>query len=388
MILLSAPNIAGNEWKYIKDCLDTGWVSSVGSYVTKFEQAVANYTGAGYAIACVNGTNALHIALLLQGVGPGDLVIVPNITFIASVNAIRYCGANPVLVDVDENSWQMDCNLLQNFLEEECQVLKGVCTHKISGKRVAALLPVHVLGNMVDMEALSELALKFHIPIVEDATESLGSFYNGKHSGTFGKMGCFSFNGNKIITTGGGGMIVTNDERLAKKAKHLTTQAKSDAFEYIHDEVGYNYRMVNLLAAMGLAQMEQLEGFIETKKKINEFYRSHLQGLGDIQFQKILPGADINFWLFTFKTRQRQQLLDILNESGIQARPFWKPMNQLPMFATDFYLSDTDVSDRVYRDCVSIPSSTFLMPQDLKKIMKVIQNHFHSLKHDASILFK
>lgn len=379
MILLSAPNIAGNEWKYVKDCLDTGWVSSVGSYVTQFEKAVAGYTGTSYAIACVNGTNALHIALKLQGVNPGDLVIVPNITFIASVNAIRYCGANPVLIDIDENTWQMDTDLLAGFLSDDCFLNdKGDCIHRLSGKRVAAILPVHVLGNIAGIEVICQLAAAYHLPVVEDATEALGSFYNGQHAGSFGQMGCFSFNGNKIITTGGGGMIVTNNAELAKKAKHLTTQAKSDPFEYIHDEVGYNYRMVNLLAAMGLAQMEQLPSFVETKKAINNYYRQSFQGLGDISFQKVLPQADINYWLFTFKTAGRHTLLEKLNAAGIQSRPFWKPMNQLTMFATDIYISTADYSDKIYQQCVSIPSSTFLTSEDLETIVQAVTKHYHS----------
>jgi aminotransferase in exopolysaccharide biosynthesis len=380
MILLSAPNIAGNEWSYIKDCLDTGWVSSVGSYVTRFEESVAEYTGARYAVACVNGTNALHIALMLNGVGAGDLVIVPNITFIASVNAIRYCGAAPVLIDVDPENWQMDEQLLARFLHEECdRDVQGNTIHRISGKRVAALLPVHVLGNVGELDKICALASGYGLPIVEDATESLGSFYQGKHTGTFGNFGCFSFNGNKIITTGGGGMMVTNDEHLAKRARHLTTQAKSDPFEYVHDEIGYNYRMVNLLAAMGLAQMEQLNGFIEAKKKINAFYRNALKGIGDIAFQKIPEAADINFWLFTFRTAERDRLLEKLNASGIQSRPFWKPMNQLPMFAGDIYYSDNDVSGEVYKSCVSIPSSTFLTENELSTIAEAIKKHFDEI---------
>jgi len=380
MILLSAPNIAGNEWAYIKDCLDSGWVSSVGSYVTRFEKAVAEYTGARFGVACVNGTNALHMALMLRNVQAGDLVIVPNITFIASVNAIKYCGANPVLIDVDANTWQMDENLLRRFLEEDCFISdEGKTIHRSSGKTVAAIMPVHVLGNMGNIEEICSIAHRYQLAVVEDSTESLGSFYNGKHSGTFGEIGCFSFNGNKIITTGGGGMIVTNDEAIAKKAKHLTTQAKSDPFEYIHDDVGYNYRMVNLLAAMGLAQMEQLPAFIETKKKINNCYRRELTGVGDIRFQEILANADVNHWLFTFSTSERQPLLDKLNESGIQCRPFWKPMNQLPMFATDIYISASDVSGGVYRNCISIPSSTFLTPENLETIVGAIKKHFHSI---------
>ena len=377
MILLSAPNIAGNEWKYVKDCLDTGWVSSVGSYVTRFEEMIAEYTGSAHAIACVNGTNALHIALMLQGVNVGDLVIVPNITFVASVNAIRYCGAYPVLIDIDENTWQMDLDLLRRFLEDDCyKNEEGKTIHIASKKRVAAILPVHVLGNIAAIDELLQLSQSHHLPVVEDATEALGSSYKGKHAGTFGKMGCFSFNGNKIITTGGGGMIVTDDLVMAQKAKHLTTQAKTDANEYIHDEVGYNYRLVNVLAAIGVAQMEQLAAFIDRKKQINIFYREKLSGVGDIVFQKVQAEADINFWLFTFRSSQKTVLLEKLNNVGIQSRPFWKPMNQLPMFATDIYVNRHDISKKIYSECLSIPSSTFLERKDLDRIVKVITEHY------------
>ncbi len=384
MILLSAPNIAGNEWKYVKDCLDTGWVSSVGSYVTRFEEMMAAYTGSAHAVACVNGTNALHIALLLQGVEAGDLVIAPNITFIASINAIKYCGASPVLVDIDPGTWQMDITLLEAFLSEDChQNDDGKTIHTATGKKVAAILPVHVLGNVADINSLCTLAAFHQIPVVEDATEALGSTYNGRHAGSFGQMGCFSFNGNKIITTGGGGMIVTDNPELAARAKHLTTQAKADPFEYIHDEVGYNYRMVNVLAAMGVAQMEKLPSFIERKKEINQYYRQHLCNLGDIQFQQIQPEADINFWLFTFRTAQNQSLLKRLNLAGIQSRPFWKPMNQLPMFVTDIYLTRNNYSDIIYKECISIPSSTFLTNNELEQIVEQISNHFSSTpEHD------
>ena len=379
MILLSAPNIAGNEWKYVKDCLDTGWVSSVGSYVTRFEEMIAAYTGSAYAVACVNGTNALHIALMLQGVKPGDLVIVPNITFIASVNAIRYCGAHPVLVDIDEETWQMDFELLEEFLEIKCFMNdEGDTIHSETGKKIAAILPVHVLGNIAEIDSICVLALTHNIPVVEDATEALGSSYKGKHAGTFGQMGCFSFNGNKIITTGGGGMIVTDDSVLAAKAKHLTTQAKTDPFEYIHDEVGYNYRMVNVLAAMGVAQMEQLPSFIERKKEINQYYREELVGTGDITFQNILPEAEINYWLFTFRTQERQALLNKLNNEDIQSRPFWKPMNQLPMFVADIYVNRHDVSEKIYSECLSIPSSTFLQNEQLEQIVQAVTKHYNS----------
>ncbi len=314
MLLLSGPNIAGNEWKYVKDCLDTGWVSSVGSYVTQFENMLAEFSGCKYGVATSNGTTALHVSLMLAGVKSDDYVIVPNVTFIASINSIKYTGADPILIDVHPGTWQMDLYLLEEFLENETDEKDGQLFYVKDGRTIRCIMPVHVLGNTVDLTRFMDLADRYHLPVVEDATESLGTYYKGQHTGSFGLMGCFSFNGNKIITTGGGGVIVTNNEELARKAKHLTTQAKSDPFEYIHDEVGYNYRLVNVLAAMGVAQMELLPSFVKRKKEINAFYRSALQGCGDISFQEIAPEVDCNCWLFTFRTGKQKELLKLLNE--------------------------------------------------------------------------
>ncbi|MEO1715323.1 MAG: LegC family aminotransferase, partial [Bacteroidota bacterium] len=313
MILLSGPNIAGNEWKYVKDCLDTGWVSSVGAYVSQFENMVAEFAGAKYGVATSSGTTALHISMILEGIGQGDYVIVPNVTFVASINSIKYTGADPVLMDVDPNSWQMDLDLLEKFLTEECSPGEDGLVYTKNGRRVKAIMPVHVLGNICDMDRLLRLAEQFGLTIIEDSTEALGSYYKGKHAGSFGKFGCFSFNGNKIITCGGGGVIVTDDEELAQKAKHLTTQAKADSFEYYHDEVGFNYRLVNVSAAIGVAQMEQLPGFIERKQEIAKHYMEELGGIGDIEFQQVSADVNPNWWLFTFKSEKQREILAALN---------------------------------------------------------------------------
>jgi perosamine synthetase len=373
MLLLSGPNVAGNEWKYVKDCLDTGWVSSVGEYVTRFESMVAEYAGCRFGVATSNGTSALHISLMLAGVQANDYVIVPNVTFIASVNSIKYTGADPILIDIDPATWQMDLSLLEKFFAEETENRNGELVNKKDGRVIRAIMPVHVLGNMCDMQRLMRLANQYDVPVVEDATEALGSYYKGKHSGSFGVMGCFSFNGNKIITTGGGGVIVTNDESLAKKAKHLTTQAKSDPFEYIHDEVGYNFRLVNVLAAMGVAQMELLPSFVKRKKEIDGFYRSQLSGVGDISFQQISSEVDANCWLFTFRTEKQKELLKILNEKKMQSRPFWVPMNQLRMFANDVYYTMDNNSDSVYQECLSIPCSTNITDEELQSVADAIK---------------
>jgi perosamine synthetase len=374
MLLLSGPNIAGNEWKYVKECLDTGWVSSVGSYVTRFENMLAEFSGCKYGVATSSGTTALHISLLLMGVKPGDYVITPNITFIATINSIKYTGADPILIDVERGSWQMDLQLLEVFLKNETEKKGNELVYKKDGRVIRCLLPVHVLGNICDMDVLLSLAAEYNLPIVEDATESLGTWYKGKHTGSFGQLGCFSFNGNKIITTGGGGVIVTDNEELAKKAKHLTTQAKSDPFEYIHDEVGYNYRLVNVLAAMGVAQMELLPGFIQRKKEINKFYRDALSEVGDIRFQEVAENVDCNYWLFTIMTDKQQELLKVLNEKQFQSRPFWVPMNQLRMFKDDVYYRKEDQSDYIYRNCLSIPCSTNIKDEEMQAVVDVIRS--------------
>ncbi|MEM1323855.1 MAG: LegC family aminotransferase [Bacteroidota bacterium] len=373
MILLSGPNIAGNEWKYVKECLDTAWVSSVGAYVTQFEEMLAQYTGRKYGVATSSGTTALHISLLLAGVERDDYVIVPNITFVASLNSIKYTGANPILIDADAESWQMDLNLLERFLNEDTEMVDGQCRLKKDGKVIRAIMPVHVLGNIGDMDKLMALADQHGITIVEDSTEALGSYYKGKSAGTFSEMGCFSFNGNKIITCGGGGMIVTDNEELAQKAKHITTQAKADKFEYYHDQIGYNYRLTNVAAAIGVGQMEQLPAFIKRKHEIKEFYCSELNGVGDIEFQKVEADVNPNWWLFTIKTDRQEELLKALNANRMQSRPFWVPMNQLPMFKDDLYITDQDVANQVYKKCLSIPCSTYIKDEELEAITDTIK---------------
>ncbi|MFZ1705243.1 MAG: LegC family aminotransferase [Saprospiraceae bacterium] len=381
MIPLSIPNICGNEWTYVKDCLESGWISSVGSYVTKFEEGMASFTGAKYAVAAMNGSAAIHLSLQLAGVKMGDFVIVPDITFVASCNTITYVGAEPLLIDVDRYSWQMDLDILESFLEENTFLVEGntedgkmeVYAHlKDSGRRIGAILPVHVLGNMCDMDRLLLLCSKYHIPIVEDSTEALGSTFKGKHAGTFGMFGTSSFNGNKIISTGGGGMILTNDEFSAKKAKHLTTQAKTDPFEYDHDEIGYNYRLVNILAAVGVAQLEQLPGFLERKKTIDSYYRSHLENETN-RFQKVTNHVSPNNWLHTIWVDQQRPMIEHLLKNEIQCRPFWVPMHQLKMFKDCPYITQNNVSNEVYQHCISIPSSTNLTDAQVEEVVYVMK---------------
>jgi len=373
MLLLSGPNMAGNELKYVTECITTGWVSSVGAYVDQFEKMSAEYAGTKYAVATSSGTTALHICLVMMGVNNDDYVITPNITFIATCNSIKYTGANPVFIDTDVDTWQMDLNLLEEFLTNETEQRNGVCHYKKDGKRIPVIMPVHVLGNMCDMDRLLTLAKQHNLIVIEDSTEALGSTYKGKHAGSFGLMGTFSYNGNKIITTGGGGMIVTDDEALAKKAKHLTTQAKSDPFEYMHDAIGYNYRLVNVAAAMGVAQMEQLPGFIKRKYEIIDIYKSELQGIGDIKFQQVSNDVKPNWWLPTIFTEKQKEVLKVLNDNKMQSRPFWVPMNQLPMFTENIYYNHSDRSNFVYQHCLSIPCSTYITNEQLKAVADKIK---------------
>ena len=371
---LSIPHLAGNEWKYVKECLDTNWVSSVGSFVDKFEQSIADYTGATYAVATVNGTAALHICLQIAGVRRDNYVIIPNITFVASANAVSYTGATPLLMDVESDSWQMDLDLLEEFLENHTQIQDNHCVYKKDGRVIRAIMPVHVLGNMCDMDRLCQLAEAFKLWVVEDSTEALGSSQQGKHSGTFGHLGTFSFNGNKIITTGGGGMIVTDNEAWAKRAKHLTTTAKTDPIEYKHDEVGYNYRLVNILAALGVAQMEQLPAFLEKRASIAAIYQAELGHIDAISFQQVLPHVSPNNWLFTIRTPYKDVIFNQLKTRNIQARPLWQPMNKLPMFMKSPFFQRQDVSSLIHSQCLSLPSSGNLTEENILYVCDLIKS--------------
>lgn len=364
MIPLSIPHLGGNELKYVTECIETGWVSSAGSYVTKFEEMVAAFSGNKYGVAASSGTSGLHLAMHMLGIDHGDIVLVPNITFIASANAVAYTKASPVFIDVDPDTWQMDLDLLEEWLD------------KNNSPMVKAVMPVHVLGNMCNMPKLMDIAYRHGLHVIEDSTEALGSYWNGKSAGSFGIMNVFSFNGNKIITTGGGGVLVTNDEDHAKRAKHLSTQSKVDPETYFHDEMGFNYRMVNILAAMGVAQMEQLPDFIVKKKAIDAYYRTHLKGIGDIKFQKVQEEVDPNCWLFTFYSKKQAEILEALKRNEIIARPFWYPMNQLPMYTQNEYASRFDHSRDVHANCLSIPSSVNLTEGDMESVVKVVKGCF------------
>lgn len=372
MIPLSVPNLAGNEWLYIKDCLDTNWVSATGSYVDKFEQLIAKYTQTKYAVAVSSGTTALHISLLLAGVEQNDLVITNNLTFVATANAIKYLKADPILMDITPDTWQIDTELLANFLITDCEMKDDFCYHKPSKRRIKALLPVHVLGNMAAMNELMLLSEKYNLTVVEDAAESLGSLYQHKHAGNWGKMATLSFNGNKIITTGGGGMILTNDENLAKKAKHLTTQAKASSFDYYHDDLGYNYRLVNILAAMGVAQVEQLPLFVQKKREITQQYNQKLRLIEGVKIQQICPDVVSNCWQYVALFPNKLNLIKHLQNQKIEIRPLWIPINKLPIFSNDLYISTHHHSSRISALGLMLPCSTSIADHEIDHVINSI----------------
>jgi perosamine synthetase len=376
---LSVPEIGGNEWKYVKECLDTNWVSSVGPFVDRFEQMMADYIGTKYAVATVNGTAALHIALLVAGVQPGDEVLVPTLTFIAPVNTIRYCGAWPVFMDAEPTNWQMDPEKCARFLEQECVWREGRLFNKSSHRPVTAILPVDVLGHPCDFDAIRELAQKYGLTIIEDASESLGAKFKGEMVGRIGDVACFSFNGNKTITTGGGGMIVTDNHVWAEKAQYLTTQAKDDPIEYVHNEIGYNYRLTNVLAALGVAQMERLDEYIDKKRAIAARYREALGDLEGISLMGSQAGAEPTFWLYTILMSpgttlgERKQAIQDLNDNGIGSRPLWHPIHALPPYQNCQSYEIEHASD-LYQRAVSVPSSVGLTDADLERSIEVIRS--------------
>lgn len=378
-IPLSAPHLSGNEWKYIKDCLDTGWVSSVGAYVTRFENELAKAAAVPHAVATTCGTAALHVAFLVAGVKPGDEVLVSSMTFIAPVNAIRYASAVPVLVDAEAQHWQMDVNQVREFLTTGCERRDGAVFNKVSGRRVVAIVPVHILGHPVDMNALMLLADEFGLTVIEDATESLGSTYHGRPAGGIGHMGCYSFNGNKIITTGGGGMLVTANEAWAKKARYLTTQAKDDPQEYIHHEIGYNYRLTNIQAAFGCAQMELLAGYVARRRAIQMLYRAALADVPGIRFQDEAAGVQSNYWLTTVYIDRTQfgmaarELRQQLKDAQIEARPLWQPTHLSPAHQDAFKLP-CPVSEDLFANCLSLPSCSSATDADIGRVITVIRH--------------
>ncbi len=359
-IPLHEPCFAGNEKKYLEECIDSTFVSSVGTFVNRFEEITAEYTGAKKAIVCVNGTEALHLSLMLCGVKKGDEVITQPLTFIATANAITYTGAKPVFIDVDLETMGLSPASLKGFLEEYVEIRNdGFCYNKKTNNKIAACVPMHTFGHPCRIDEIAQICEKYNIALVEDAAESIGSRYKGKHTGTFGKIGVLSYNGNKIITTGGGGMVLTNDEELGRHAKHLTTQSKvPHRWEFVHDEIGYNLRMPNLNAALGVAQMEKLEEFICQKRKLALYYKAFFEKKG-IEFFTEPKDAFSNYWLNSIILKdkaERDAFLEYSNNNKVMSRPAWRLMNKLPMFK-DCLTYDIKNAEWFGDRIVNIPSS-------------------------------
>jgi len=364
-IALHEPSFNGNEWAYVKECLDTGWVSSVGKFVDRFEKDIADFTGTKHAVAVVNGTAALHICLKLVGVDIGDEVLIPTLTFVATANAVTYCGATPHFVDSELRTLGMDPRKLNDYLMNIGEVRQNGCYNRQTGKRIQAVVPMHTFGHPVDLDSLAEVCERYHITMIEDAAESLGSYYKGKHTGNWGRVSALSFNGNKVITTGGGGAILTNDEDLGRLAKHMTTTARvPHPWTLSHDMVGYNYRLPNINAALGCAQLEQLPRFIDKKRHLANKYQQVFKDIREVQFYIEPEFARSNYWLNVLLLNEesiedRDELLELTNNNGIMARPAWVLMHKLPMYK-DCPRMDIQIAESLERRLINLPSSPSL----------------------------
>lgn len=363
---LHEPDFSGNEWSYVKECIDTGWVSSVGKFVDRFEQQLAEITGVKRAVAVVNGTAALHVALQLVGVKHGDEVVVPTLTFIATANAVSYCGAIPHFVDSEYATLGLDPLALRHYLSEISELRPDGCFNKQTGRRIRAVVPMHAFGHPVDLDALLDVCNCYQLQLVEDAAESLGSAYKGVHTGNHGRVAALSFNGNKVVTTGGGGAILTNDEDIGRQAKHITTTARvAHKWSFIHDQVGYNYRLPNLNAALGCAQLENLPRFVEQKRKLASRYREAFASVKGVQFFSEPAFAHSNYWLNVLLLDQpdlalRDAVLEATNSQGIMTRPVWTLMHRLPMFIDCPRMPDLRVSENIEQRLINIPSTASL----------------------------
>ncbi len=364
-LALHEPEFSGNEKRYLNDCIDSTFVSSVGEFVNRFERMLEEVTGSRHATACVNGTAALQVCLQLAGVRQNDEALMPALTFVATANSVVFSGAVPHFVDSETRTLGLGAEALARRLKEIGERTADGVRNTESGRRIAAVIPMHTFGHPVDVDGILAVAAEWNLPVVEDATESLGSLYRGRHTGTFGRLAALSFNGNKIITTGGGGAILTNDEQLARRAKHLTTTAKTEhRWAFNHDQVGYNYRLPNLNAALGCAQLEQLDRLVESKRHLADRYRKAFDGVAGLQLFTEPPGARSNYWLNTLLldkdcAGQRDELLAALNDARVTARPAWTLLNRLPMYR-DCPRGRLDVAEDLERRIVNVPSSAQL----------------------------
>jgi perosamine synthetase len=374
IIPLAEPALTGNEWRYVKDCLDTNWVSSAGPFVDRFERMVEQRLGIAHAVAVVNGTSALHLSLIVAGVEPDDEVILPALSFIAPANAVRYVGAWPVFLDSDPVTWQLDPERVSAFIARDCDWVDGHLRNRRSGRRVKAVLPVDILGHPVDIEPIAQTARERGLTIVEDATESLGALYRGQPVGRVADIACLSFNGNKIVTTGGGGMIVTDRADWAERARYLSTQAKDDRVEYVHGAIGYNYRLTNVLAAIGVAQLEHLDRFVQAKRRIAAAYNEALARVPGLQPMTEAPWAFSTFWLYTLSIdagvygEDSRSVLRRLAGLGIQTRPLWEPLHRSrPHRSADG--GSAAIAEALFRDALSLPCSVGLSAVDQERVI-------------------
>jgi aminotransferase in exopolysaccharide biosynthesis len=380
-IPLSVPNLKGNELAYVSKAVETEWVSTGGPYVNDFEAKVAEYVHAPGAVSCQNGTSGIHTALLLAGVTSEDIVLVPTLTFIAAVNPVKYVGAEPIFMDCDD-SLCLDAEKLEEFCETQCSMVADKLIDTATGKYVKALIVVHVFGNMANLKKILAIAKTYNITVIEDATEAIGTYFldgpfQGRYAGTLGYMGIFSFNGNKIITTGGGGMMVSNDTDLLAHAKHLTTQAKSDVVNFLHDEIGYNYRLTNLQAALGLAQMEQLETFIDTKKTNYLYYKEKIEAINHVRLLPFRSDIRPNYWFYSLCLEDdfplsRDQVIAEFNKCNIQTRPIWGLIHeQKPYLGSRTY--NIAKASTYQEHIVNVPCSTNLTKQEINRVVECLQ---------------
>ncbi|MBI4125582.1 MAG: LegC family aminotransferase [Deltaproteobacteria bacterium] len=374
-ILLCEPYLSGREWKYVKECLDSGWIATSGSFLGRFEKEVAQCVGSAHAVGVATGTAALHLALLAAGVQPEEEVLVPTITFIAPVNAIRYAGAHPVLMDVDPLNWQLDVGKVERFLREACSFHDGIVTNKNTHRRVKAILAVHLLGLCCPMDRLVPLAKEFQLKLIEDAAEGLGVRYRGRHVGTFGDIGTLSFNGNKLVSAGSGGMVLTQKRDLAERVRYLATQAKDNPDEFFHGAVGFNYRLTNLHAAVGLAQMEELEERISKKRRIAAFYEKRLGEIPGVSLMPQIAHCEPTYWLYTIllaKGERRKEVLKALHAAGIMARPLFHPIHGLPPYqGTQTFCIEH--AESIYARAVCLPSSLGLDQAALEAVVACLE---------------
>ena len=378
VIPLHVPELTGNERRYVLECLDSGWISSVGPFVQRFERSVADVTGRRHAVAVVSGTAALHLALLAAGVKADDEVIVSALSFVAPANAIRYLGAWPSFIDAEPAHWQMDPRKLEEFLARKCAVSGGELHNRVTGRRVAAIVPVHVLGHPCDMDSIRALAERYHLVLIEDAAEALGAGHRGRPVGAVGLAACFSFNGNKLFSTGGGGIVVTDDDEVARRVRYLSTQAKDDPIEYRHDEIGFNYRLPSLQAALGCAQLERMTVFVDRKREIARRYSERLGDIPGIDLMREAPWAKSTFWLYTVLVDEKRYgmssraLLHHLDAKGIQTRPLWTPLPRLAPYLTA-PRTEIEVADRLHASALSIPCSVGLTEGQLDQVADAIR---------------